>query len=222
VILLVFAFLVGSVINLFVPPSYAVYGDEVIEDIGGDNALVATLKNCVEVGRSDIADGNFKTAQGQNLVWKNAKNISYVDIYGQKGYMIVWKDSSQNYNNLSGDGGVSYISDDVSSMDAKCFLVYFPEKNAVYGIILGTDNIRYSESDLLYNILDLDRSEFPTTYSTTSYDSSSSYGGGYSQYHTVVPDRHTLSRDDPGAYYDHYEYGDDYGIDDFLESQGFD
>ena len=76
VALMVFAFLAGSVINLFVPPSYAVYGDKVVEDIGGDNALVATLSSCVEVGRTDIADGSFKTALGQDLGWKNAKTLA--------------------------------------------------------------------------------------------------------------------------------------------------
>ncbi len=37
-----------------------------------------------------------------------------------------------------------------------------------------------------------------------------------------MPDRHSLSRSDPGSYYDHYEYGDNYEIDDYLESQGYD
>lgn len=220
--LMVFAFLAGSVINLFVPPSYAVYGDKVVEDIGGDNALVATLSSCVEVGRTDIADGSFKTALGQDLGWKNAKNISYVDTTGRKGYIIVWKDSPQDYASISGNGSVNYISDDVASMGARCFLVHFPEKNAVYGIILGNDNIKYSESDLMYDILDLNRSEFSTTYSATGYSPSNSYSGSSGSYHTVVPDRYTLSRNDPGAYYDHYEYGDNYEIDDYLESEGYD
>ena len=31
-----------------------------------------------------------------------------------------------------------------------------------------------------------------------------------------------IARNDPDWYYDHYEYGDNYAIDDYLESQGYD
>ncbi len=219
---LLISFLVGSAVNLIFPPSQAVYGDEIVEDIGGDNALVATLKDCVVTKSEDISDGNFKTSLGRNLDWKNAKNISYVDTFGRKGYMIVWKDSAQNYDFLSANNGTAYISDYLDSMDGLCFLVYFPEKDAVYGIILATDNIQYSESQLMYNILNLDKSDYSTTYPTSTYSSSGSSGGTSGHYHTTVPDRYSLSRSDPGAYYDHYEYGDNYAIDDYLESEGFD
>ena len=86
-----------------------------------------------------------------------------------------------------------------------------------------SDSLRpHSESALLYDILGLNRSEFTLTYSQTSSAPSTYYSGGSSHYHTVVPDRYTLSRSDPGAYYDHYEYGDNYEIDDYLESEGYD
>ena len=222
VALLLISFFVGSAVTLLFPPSEAVYSDRIVEDIGGDNALVATLKGCAEVSRKDIPDGNFKTDLNFNLGWKNAKNISYVDTYGNKGYMIVWKDSPENYPDLSSEKVAKYISDYVGSMNGTCFLVNFPENDAVYGIIVAGDDIECSESKLMYTILDLNRSEFKQTYSTASYSYPSSYDGGSSHYHTVIPDRYTLSRTDPGAYYDHYEYGDNYDIDSYLESQGYD
>lgn len=222
VALLMISFFVGSAINLLVPPSEAVYSDEIVEDIGGDNALVATLKGCAEVGRTDIPDGNFKTDLNQNLCWKNAKNISYVDTAGNKGYVVVWKDSPDNYPAISGKNRTEYISDYVSSMNGTCFLVNFNGKDAVYGIIVAGDDIKCSEYKLMYDILDLNRSEFVQTYSTTSYSYPGGSDGGSGHYHTVVPDRYTLSRTDPGAYYDHYEYGDNYDIDDYLESEGYD
>ena len=74
VALLLIAFIVGSAINLLVPPSQALYSDKIVEDIGGDNALVATLKGCAQINRKDISDGNFKTDLNFNLGWKNAKN----------------------------------------------------------------------------------------------------------------------------------------------------
>ena len=222
VAMLIIGFVVGSAINLFLPPSEAMFSDEVVEDIGGDNMLTAKLSGCVKVSEENIPDGTFKTDLGQNLGWKNAKNISYVDTSGNKGFMIVWKDSPEDYKSISSDDGISYISDYLSSMDGLCFLVHYPEKNAVYGIILSTDEISYTEGQLLYTILDLDRNDFSSTYAQTSSTSSPSYSGGSSHYHTVVPDRYTLSRTDPGAYYDHYEYGDNYEIDDYLESEGYD
>lgn len=222
VALLMVSFFIGSAVNLLVPPSEAVPGDKIIEDIGGDNVLVATLKGCAEVGRSDIPDGSFRTNSNNDLVWRNAKNISYVDTYGKKGNMIVWKDSPQNYPDLESKEKIKYVSDYIDSMNGTCFVVNFPDKDAVYGIILEGDEIEYSESELMYTILGLNRSGFIQTYSTSSYDYSGGYSGGSSHYHTVVPDRYTLSRTDPGAYYDHYEYGDNYDIDNYLESEGFD
>ena len=116
-----------------------------------------------------------------------------------------------------------YISDYAKDGKSKCFIEYSYESKEVYGIILGTDNIRYSESDLMYEILDLNSSGFKLSY-TTIYPTSTSgsFSGSQNHYHTVVGDRYSLSRSDPGAYYDHYEYGDDYGIDDYLEVEGYD
>ena len=116
VALLFISFFVGTAINLFVPPSEAVYSDSIVEDIGGDNALVATLNGCAEVSRNDIPDGNFKTDLNFNLGWKNAKNISFVDTYANKGYMIVWKDSPKNYPDLSSEKEAKYISDTSSTV----------------------------------------------------------------------------------------------------------
>ena len=138
VLLCVAAVVVGSVFNFIVPPSEAYYGDEVVEDIGGDNALVATLDDCLKVSEKDIPDGSFRTALGQELMWKDAKNISYVDTYGHHGSMIVWKASPEGYDAISDTNSVSFISDYLDSNDGNCFLVHFPEKNAVYGIVWGS------------------------------------------------------------------------------------
>lgn len=221
VMLIVVSFVVGSVINMIVPPSQASFNDEVIEDIGGDKVLVATLEDCLKIKEENIPDDDFKTSLGQDLSWKNAKSITYLDTYGNQGNMIVWKDSPNNYPSISDDSEISYISDSLDSMRGRCFLVHFPDKNAVYGIIISTENITCTEYNLLYDVLGLNSTQFPPTYATSS-SYSSGYSGGSSHYHTVVPDRYTLSRSDPGAYYDHYEYGDNYEIDDYLESQGYD
>lgn len=218
--LLIIAFVAGSVFNMIFPPSEASYSDEVVVDIGGDGVVIATLDDCLKVSEEDIPDGNFRTALGTDLFWKDAKNITYVDTYGKKGNMIVWKTSPDGYNIFDADR-ISFVSDYLDSSDKNCFLVNHPEKNAVYGIIIGNEHISYVESQLLYNILGLNRTEYSLTYGSSSYSSGISADTS-SHYHTVVPDRYTLSRTDPGAYYDHYEYGDNYDIDDYLESEGYD
>ena len=74
---------------------------------------------------------------------------------------------------------------------------------------------QYSAVSSQYSLLNVQPTQ---SYSGGGYGGS----GGSGHYHTVVPDRYTLSRTDPGAYYDHYEYGDNYEIDDYLESEGYD
>lgn len=221
VALLIITFVAGSVFNLIFPPSEASYSDRVVEDIGGDGVVVATLEDCLKVSEENIPDGTFRTALGKDLFWKDAKNITYVDTYGKKGNMIVWKTSPDDYGIFDADS-ISFLSDYLDSSEKTCFLVNHPEKNAVYGIIIGNDNISYFESQLLYDILGLNRTEYSLTYDSSSYSSPGISADTSSHYHTVVPDRYTLSRTDPGAYYDHYEYGDNYDIDNYLESEGYD
>ena len=141
VALLVISFVVGSMINIFIPPSEALFGDKLIEDIGGDNALVATLDGCLKVSEESIPDGNFITQSGQSLSWFDAKNITFVDVYGYKGNMIVWKAPIEKYSVLRDVDGGGYISDYINSSDKNCFLVHFSGSDAVYGIILDNENI---------------------------------------------------------------------------------
>ncbi|WP_298499299.1 hypothetical protein [uncultured Methanobrevibacter sp.] len=213
----IITFATASIANVIFPPSKASLTDEVVEDIGGDDFLVATLKGCLKIGEEKIPDGSFKTSDGK-FGWYDAKNITYVDSYGRKGYMIVWKTTPDKYSFNTHEKVNLYISAYLTGIGAKCFIEYSWENNCVYGIILSTDNIHYSESDLMYDVLGLNRSGFDLVYTGAS----SSYSGSQSNYHTVVPDRYTLSRTDPGSYYDHYEYGDDYDIDDYLEVEGYD
>jgi hypothetical protein len=82
----------------------------------------------------------------------------------------------------------------------------------VYGIILDHNSISYDFKDLIHDILN--RSF--VKYNDYSYSTSSS-----GRYH-VDDSPYTIARNDPDWYYDHYEYGDNYAIDDYLESQGYD
>jgi hypothetical protein len=217
VILIAAAFL----LNFLVPPSEADFHDSFSEDIGGDGFLVANLNHSLKIGEKDIPDGNFVASMG-TYDYYDAKNISYVDSIGCDNYIIVWKASPDRYNFNVTDMVNQYISDYSTDSNEKCFIEYSYENDAVYGIIIGSQsNITFKESELMYEILGLNEEGFALAYtqSTPSY-SVSSYPS--SHYHTVINDPYSLSRNDPAYYYDHYEYGDDYDIDDYLESEGYD
>lgn len=59
-----------------------------------------------------------------------------------------------------------------------------------------------------------------SSYMPTHTSTGSSSGG--SHYRGVDDSPSTIARNDPDWYYDHYEYGDNDKIDEYLESQGFD
>lgn len=219
-VLLIFGFVVGTIVNVFFTPPQASYSDEVVEKIGGDDFLVATLKHCLKVSEENIPDASFKTSTG-TYSWYDAKKITFVDTSGRKEYMVVWKSAPDKYPYDVSKKVNQYTSDYLTDRNAKCFIEYSWEDNCVYGIVLGTDNITCSESKLMYTILGLNKDGFDLSYTAPTTSSGSSLSSG-NHYHTVVGDRYTLSRTDPGSYYDHYEYGDDYGIDDYLESEGYD
>ena len=55
-----------------------------------------------------------------------------------------------------------------------------------------------------------------------SSSGSSSYSSHSSHYGGVDDSPRSIAKNDPDWYYDHYEYGDNPDIDDYLESEGFD
>ena len=220
-ILILLILIIGIPLIILTPPK-AHYEDTVFEAIGGDEFLNVTLKHCLKIDEKNIPDASFQTSAGE-IKYFDAKNITYVDTFGNKDYFIVWKTTPDKYNWVKNNDINQYISTYLrGDVKGKCFVEYSYEDKYVYGVMVSTVTHDYSESELIYDILGLNRSGFDLTYSSTppSYSTySPSQSGGY---HTVVPDRYTLSRTDPGAYYDHYEYGDNYDIDDYLESEGYD
>ena len=61
-----------------------------------------------------------------------------------------------------------------------------------------------------------------STHYYTSGSGSTGSGGSSSHYGGVDTSPSTIARNDPDWYYDHYEYGDNPDIDDYLESEGYD
>ena len=210
--------LVWLLVSWFSPPSQADEDDYFVEDIGGDGFLVANFTQCLKLGENNIPDGTFNGSM-DSYGYYNAKNISYVDYAGCKNYVIVWKTTPDKYGFDTYNEVNQYISDYSNECNGAAFIEYSYENNVVYGILVCREYTKIKENKLMYDILGLDKDGFDLAYTqqSPSYSAPSQ-----SHYHTVVPDRYTLSRTDPGAYYDHYEYGDNYDIDDYLESEGYD
>lgn len=205
-------------VSWLTPPSRSDSDDNFTVDIGGDGFLVANFTSCLKLNEEGVPDGTFHGSVG-DYEYSNAKNISYLDYAGGHNYLIVWKTAPEKYGFDTKSGIDQYISDYAPNENKTCFIEYSHENNRAYGIIVCREYSKISEVNLMYNVLGLSRNEFDLVYSKEA----PSYTGSYHEhYHTVVPDRYTLSRTDPGAYYDHYEYGDNYDIDSYLESQGYD
>ena len=179
------------------------------------------MDGCVKVSEKDIPDAYFDTKLITNLSWSDAKNISYVDTSGRKGNMIVWKASPDRYSVLDSNT-TSYISDYVDGFNGTCFMEYNPKTDEVYGIIVVSDDINYSEYTLLYKILGLDKSQFLQTYSSSSATGSYGYSGGYGHYGGVDTSPRAIASTSPDWFYDSYDYGDYDDIDEYLESEGYD
>ena len=96
------------------------------------------------------------------------------------------------------------------------------QTDKVYGIIIVSDEVSFSESKLLYKILDLDKSEFSQTYSSSSATTSYGYSGGYGHYGGVDTSPSAIARTSPDWFYDYYDYGDYDDIDEYLESECYD
>ena len=219
-ILFVLAFIGGAIYNLTAPPSFANYNDNVTIDIGQDGYLTAHIDKSLEYKSENIADGEVKTDSNFILKWAHARNISYVNDVAKKGYVIVWKATPQEMNlDINDTRVISYYYGSIfnqNHMFAVYYLQYNPQNSMVYGIILDHNSINYDLSDLLYDILGLNKSVIKYhEYYPPSTSSSSRYGG-------VDNSPHSIARNDPDWYYDHYDYGDYDDIDEYLESQGYD
>lgn len=216
---LVIAFTLKSMITS--APSQADSTDKIEIDIGGDDFLVAKLDKCLKLNEEHIDDGYALNDNLNKIRWCDAKNVSFVDVDGNHGYMIIWKTSLKNYENLSG-----YIDYGSLTGDLKysCyFITYNPKTNAVYGIILNKAG--YDITNLLHDVLGFnlpkqDETTINTSGYNTNYNTYSDSSYNHPNY-DVDTSPETIAKNDPDWYYDHYEYGDYPQIDDYLESQGY-
>jgi hypothetical protein len=140
-------------------------GDQVVVEIGSYPNFVAILDDCLQISNESAGERHFDTRMGRSVRWVDASNITFVDTEGRQEYMIVWTDDDlDEYDFIPTRDQNWFISDVVDNPKGECFVFYDCEDDKVYGIFMGTDTIDCSESHLLYDILDLDKENFPPTY----------------------------------------------------------
>ncbi len=88
VILCVLGIVIGGVTYLISPPSFAGSDDKVTIDIGQDGYMVATINESLQYKSEKIPDGEVNNSK-TIIKWKDARNISFVDVMGKKSYAIV-------------------------------------------------------------------------------------------------------------------------------------
>lgn len=102
----------------------------------------------------------------------------------------------------------------------------FSQNNKIITILIVVIILIFTVSGC-YNALTLDTHSTDDSgthyYVSNSGGGSSSYSSSSSSHYGGVDDSpSTIAKNDPDWYYDHYEYGDNDKIDEYLESQGYD
>ena len=209
-------------IMLMVMPqaSAYVYTEEsdgsLIVPVGGNIFTKAILENASKIDQTRIKDGNF-TTNGTVCPYKDAYMITYRTDDGKTDFLITWQCDVEAYlddyifSDLT-EFYSGYLSDNRTPVYMEIYGDY------VYGIILDTENITYTEANLLYDILgkySYATSDFVYPQVDASYPVDSHYNG-------PVIDPYETARNDPYAYYDYFDYEDNVDIDEYLYDQGYD
>ena len=166
--------------------------------------------------------------------WENAFNITYKNSEGKIDYLIAWKcPLNHEYYALYTMHHPEYYYSDYTKDNTSVFFMESPNGTDVYGILLDTQNITYTEEDLVYDILGLTEYELtyyygPTVNYTSIYDRD--YDFPIDVHDASTPIQHykspkmspyEMARNDPDWYYDHYDYGDNADLDEYLYDQGY-
>lgn len=187
--------------------------------------LTAHLENCTIINQERINNANFTTGSNYTFPYINAKNITY-EINGTvRDYMIVWKCPIGNYLDVLScfHDLTRFYSDYVTSpINGVCYMEKSTDAEYIYGIILDSENISYTEGDLVHDVLgkyDYGLTSDPIIEIKGVASPADSYD---SHYHGPVIDKYDLVRNDPYSYYDYFDYEDDMAIDDYMYDNGYD
>lgn len=208
-------------LSLLAPTAYADNGFDIA--LGDYPFLVASFDNCTLLSHEKIPQGSFTTLHNHTFHWQNASKITYRNNEGRTDYFIIWQCSpGDEYDVLYSMHDLDAYYSDYANDNKSVVFMEIPKAEDVYGILLDTQNISYTEEDLVHGILGL----FAHGLTNSGYQynapidvhDASPKENYYSNYKSEQWD---MAINDPDWYYDHYDYGDDGDIDEYLYEYHF-
>ena len=203
-----------------------IHAEEGLEYYLGDGTLTrATFDNCTKISQENIAPGNFTTIHNYTFHWENAYKVTYKNNEGQTDYFIIWCcNLSEEYYVLSSFHDLYEYYSDYTNDNNSVIYVESPNEDCVCGILVDTQNISYSEEDLVHGILGLS-SMYELTNSGYHYNPPIDVHDASPHHYTPHKsskssnDAWDMAINDPDWYYDHYDYGYNGDIDEYLYDQ---
>lgn len=206
---------------LFVPFIYA--EDSLDIPIGDSIFLKASFDNCTKINQERINPGSFTTIHNLTFHWENAYKITYKNNEDKTDYVIVWQcNVTDEYYVLSDLHVLHEYYSDYTKDNNSVIYVESPNADYVYGILVDTQNISYSEDDLVHGILGLP-SLYELTNSGYHYDPPidviDASPHDYNPHGSSKSGAWDMAINNPDWYYEHYDYGYNGEIDEYLYDQ---
>lgn len=181
--------------------------------------IFGKMDNCTKISEEKIPSGNFTTIHNYTFHYENAYKITYKNNEGKIDYFIIWDcEDTPEYHILHTLHELNnYYSD--YTQDNKS-IVYMEIKNVgyIHGILVDTQNISYSEEYFVHKILGL--YDYELTNSGYHYnppiDLIDASPHEYQPHGSSISEQWDMAINDPDWYYEHYDYGDNGKIDQYL------
>lgn len=186
--------------------------------LGDYGFIFGNFDNCTKINQETIGPGSVTTIHNITMHWKNALKITYKNNEGKQDYFIVWKTNlTEEYHFLRNLHELTYHYSDYVKDNNN--VVYVDENGEnVYGIIVDTQNISYNEEEFVHGILgyydyELTNSGYHYNPPIDVHDASPH---DYHPHTSSRGEQWDMAINDPDWYYEHYDYGDNGEIDQYL------
>ena len=181
--------------------------------------LEYNFQNYTKINQEPISPKNITTVHNITVPLKNAYKITYKNPENKNDYLIVWKcDESEDYYFLRNLHDLSYHYSDYTKDNKSVVFMEISNDNMVRGILLDTENISYTEDELVHKLLghtgwELTNSGYHYNPPIDVIDASPH---NYHPHQSSRSEQWDMAINDPDWYYDHYDYGDNGDIDNYL------
>lgn len=176
------------------------------------------FKNCTKINQETIGPGSVTTIHNITMHWQNALKITYKNNESKQDYFIVWKcNTTDEYYFLYNLHELTHHYSDYAKDNKSVVFVNIKFDGLVYGILVDTQNITYSEKDLVHGILQ--HTSYELTNSGFHYNPPIDVidvSHHHKSYNSLKGNQWDMAKNDPDWYYDHYDYGDNGDVDEYL------